>query len=295
MLEFTLDVRSLASLSGAPIWSFTIVLIILLAEFTTIKGANFKRGAYECREVQIIFDLAIGVSIKSDVTQKSSVINEIMERVLNMSISNPKKVSLAIAAAGMMSGVADAARNEGVYNLMAGIRDDDARVRTEAWQSAGKVGAAAVEPLAEAMKDKDLEVARAAKRGLWKIVRHVGRPDATDEKTVVVGKLIELLGDNQPAPVRREVLWMLSEIGNRNAVESIAALLSNRELREDARMVLQRIPGRTALAALNAALKAAPDDFKLNIAQSLRQRGVEVPGLDCKKLIPTKKTNVKPL
>jgi len=212
-----------------------------------------------------------------------------------MSMNNPKKVSLAVAATGIMSGVADAARKKGVYNLMSGIRDDDAKVRTEAWQSAGEVGAAAVKPLARVMTNKDLEVARAAKRGLWKIVRHVGRPGAGNTKREVTDRLVELLGDDQPVPVRREVLWMLSEIGGRRSVKPISALLSNRELREDARMVLQRIPGRTAIAALKAALEAAPDDFKLNIAQSLRQRGVKVPGLDCIKLIPTKKTNVKSL
>ncbi|MHC4583567.1 MAG: HEAT repeat domain-containing protein [Planctomycetota bacterium] len=212
-----------------------------------------------------------------------------------MSISNSKKVSLAVAATGIMSGGADAARNKGVYNLMSGIRDDDAKVRTEAWQSAGQVGAPAVKPLARVMTNKDLEVARAAKRGLWKVVRHAGRPGAGKMKGEVSDRLVELLGDDQPVPVRREVLWMLSEIGNRKSVKSIAALLSDAELREDARMALQRIPTKAALAALRAALINATDDFKLNIAQSLRQRGVEVPGLDCVKLIPTKKTNVKPL
>jgi HEAT repeat protein len=212
-----------------------------------------------------------------------------------MSISNSKKVSLAIAAAGIVPSVADAARNKTVKELMAGIRDDDAEVRTEAWQSAGEVGAPAVKPLARVMTNREPEVARAAKRGLWKIVRHVGRPGAANMKRAVTAKLVELLSDDQPVPVRREVLWMLSEIGNRNAVKPIAALLSDKDLREDARMVLQRIPNKTALAALRAALEAAPDDFKLNIAQSLRQRGVKVPGLDCVKLIPTKETNVKPL
>jgi HEAT repeat protein len=212
-----------------------------------------------------------------------------------MSMNNPKKVSLAIAAAGVLPSVADAARNKGVYNLMSGIRDGDAKVRTEAWQSAGKAGAAAVKPLAIVMADKKLEVARAAKRGLWKIVRHVGRPKAAKEKVAVINRLVELLGNDQPVPVRREVLWMLSEIGNRKSIKPIAALLSDKDLREDARMALQRIPNRTALAALRAGLINAPDDFKLNIAQSLRQRGVTVDGLDCVKLIPTKKTNIKPL
>jgi HEAT repeat protein len=212
-----------------------------------------------------------------------------------MSISNSKKVSLAVAATGIMSGVADAAPNEGVYNLMTGIRDDDAKVRTEAWQGAGQVGASAVKPLAEVMTNKNLEVARAAKRGLWKVVRHVGQPGAARMKREVIDRLVELLGDDQTVPVRREVLWMLSEIGNRKSVKSIAVLLSDAELREDARMALQRIPIKASIAVLRAGLINATDDFKLNIAQSLRQRGVKVPGLDCIKLIPTKKTNVKPL
>ena len=213
-----------------------------------------------------------------------------------MSMNNPKKVPLAVAASADVPKAGVVARSKGgVYNLMSGIRDDDASVRTKAWQSADKVGAPAVKPLARVMTNKDLEVARAAKRGLWKIVRHVGRPKSGNKKRAVIGKLVELLGDDQPVPVRREVLWMLSEIGDRNAIEPMAALLSNEELREDARMALQRIPTKAALAALRAALKAAPDDFKLNIAQSLRQRGAKVRGLDCVKLIPTKKTNVKPL
>ena len=213
-----------------------------------------------------------------------------------MSMNNSKKVSLAAAATGAMAGTAGAARSKkAVSKLIAGIRDDDDKVRAEAWLGAGKVGAAGVKPLAKVMTDKELEVARAAKRGLWKIVRHVGRPGAGNKKRTVVGKLIELLGDEHPVPVRREVLWMLSEIGGRKSIKPIAALLSNGDLREDARMVLQRIPSKGSVAALRAGLKAAPEDFKLNIAQSLRQRGVKVRGHYCVKLVPTKKTNVKPL
>jgi len=211
-----------------------------------------------------------------------------------MSMNNLKKASLAAAATGVLTGTAGAAWKKAVDKLMAGIRDDNDKVRTEAWLSAGKVGAAAVKPLARGMSNKELEVARAAPRGLWKIVRHVGRPGAGNEMRAVVGRLIDLLGDEQPVPVRREVLWMLSEIGNRRSIKPIAALLSNGDLREDARMVLQRIPSKGAVAALRAGLQSCPEDFKLNIAQSLRQRGVKVPGMPCVKLVPTKKTHVRP-
>ena len=212
-----------------------------------------------------------------------------------MSNNKLKKGAFTTAAIGLMAGTAGAARNKAVDELIAKIKDKSDKVRAEAWLGAGEVGAAAVKPLAAVMREEELEVARAAKRGLWKIVRHVGRPRAGGEKRTVTAELIALLSDNQPVSVRREVLWMLSEIGRSKSVEAIATLLSSKELREDARMVLERIPGRKSIAALRAGLKAAPEDFKLNIAQSLRKRGVKVRGYPCVKLVPTKKTSVKPI
>ena len=65
-----------------------------------------------------------------------------------------------------MAQTADTAQGQGVDELIAGIKSDSDKVRTEAWQSAGEVGAPAVKPLAEVMTDDNLEVARAAKRAL---------------------------------------------------------------------------------------------------------------------------------
>jgi len=182
-----------------------------------------------------------------------------------------------------------------VGDLVRQIQSEDPEVRAKAWQHAFIAGPGAVKPLASLMTGTALEVGRAAKRGLWKIVRHAGRPGADPERTHVVGELLGLLGDGRSREVRVEVLWMLSEIGGDKCVGPIAALLSDAELREDARMVLQRIAGAGSLAALKAGLESAPDDFKLNIAQSLRLRGVQVPGPACQKLTPTKKTKVKPV
>jgi len=145
------------------------------------------------------------------------------------------------------------------------------------------------------MADDDMEVARAAKRAIWKIVRHTGRPGANKERRAVETELAELLGDGQPVAVRREVLWMLSEIGARNSIKSIVALLDSKELREDARMALERIPTKRALTVLKNAMKKAPEEFKPNIAQSLRRRGEEVAGYPCQKLVPTKQTDINPL
>ena len=215
--------------------------------------------------------------------------------------------------------------------LLAGINSDDPDQRTQAWLAAGAVGAPAVKPLAALMNDtapeverlaeevrklqadkapkkvvtakqkeleQPLEVGRAAKRAIWKIVRHVGRPGADREKRAVVAELIGLLGPAQPAAVRREAMWMLSEIGGDETVHALRQhpeILDDKELREDARCAVERIPGEAALQALKDALDRAPEDFKINIAQSLRARGVEVPGLPCQKLVPTRKTSAQPV
>ena len=82
----------------------------------------------------------------------------------------------------------------------------------------------------------------------------------------MVGELGGLLADGQSLPVRRDALWMLSEICGDESVGAVAALLNNGELREDARMVLERVPGAKSLAALKAGFASAPTDFKPNIA-----------------------------
>ncbi len=201
----------------------------------------------------------------------------------------------AASAVAAASGRAGAAEKQAVDGLIAKLRDKSDKVRAEGLLSAVEVGAPAVKPLAKVMEDDDIEVVRAGKRALWKIVRNVGRPGAGNEKKAVVAKLVGLLGEKQSALVRREALWMLSEIGGDETVEPVAALLSDEEVREDARMVLQRIPGRQSLEALKDGLKNAPMDFRPNIAQSLRQRGLMVRRPASVKLVPTKKTNVKPL
>jgi len=206
-----------------------------------------------------------------------------------------KKASIAAGALAAASGMAGAAEKEAVDGLIAKLRDKNDNVRANGLLNAVEVGAPAVKPLAKLMEDDDIEVSRAGKRALWKIVRNVGRPGAGDEKKAVVAKLIELLGVEQSALVRREALWMLSEIGGDETVEAVAVLLSDEQVREDARMVLQRIPGRKSLEALKDGLKSAAMDFRPNIAQSLRQRGVMVRRPAPVKLVPTKETNVKPL
>lgn len=199
--------------------------------------------------------------------------------------------------------------------LLTQINSTDSDVRTEAWLRAGEVGVPAIRPLAAilaqngpivdrrakelaqleiqgndeetrqkiAAKQEELrlpmEASRAAKKALKKIIRHSSRPGAVEERGAAVSELFKLLNEQQPLSLRREAIAMLSEIAGDEAVGPLAALLKEPDLREDARRALERIPSGQSLDALQAGLAVVPDDFKINIAQSLRARGVDVPDL----------------
>lgn len=178
-----------------------------------------------------------------------------------------------------------------LQELIEQIKSPDDAVRGAAWQNAGPCGAPAVQPLAEIMADQNLEVARAAKRGLWRIIRHAGRPGAAAEQQAVIKALLPQL-TRPTVPVQREVLWMLSEIGGEESVEPIAALLQDPTLREDARMCLERIPHAAAITALKTALATAAEDFRPNLAHSLRMRGIPVEDYPSQKLVPTRPRTV---
>ena len=184
--------------------------------------------------------------------------------------------------------------------LLAAIKSDDVETRANAVLAAGPIGAKAMEPLAKIVATGDLEVGRAAKRAMWKIVRYAGAPGMMDAKKGVLSELVDLIGAGQPAAVRREAFWMLSEIGSDETIEAIRempGLLDDKEMREHARCCIERIPTDAAVELLQAGLGTVPEDFKLAIAQSLRARGVELSQdtYPCQKLVPTKQTKVQPV
>lgn len=198
---------------------------------------------------------------------------------------------LTTAAAVGIAGKTAAADTAAVSALITKIKSTDDAVRGPAWQGAGPVGAPAVAPLADVMSDPDFEIARSAKRAIEKIVRHAGRPGADAERKAVQAELVKLLKHSN-VNVRRHAVWMLSEIGDDEAVAPMAEMLADREVREDARCALTRIPGPKATSAFKNAMESAPEEFKFALAESLRARGEKVSGYPSKKLAPVKPTSV---
>lgn len=185
-----------------------------------------------------------------------------------------------------------------VEKLLELLKSDNPIVRRDAWLKAGPLGADALAGLADLATKGDLEVSRAANRAMWQIVRYAGAPGRETERQAVVQTLGELVADkNWPVQLRRDMVWMLSEIlADEELDESIALpFLMDAELGEDVRMALQRIAGPKAIAVLKAGLEKAQGDFKAAIACSLRKCHVAFEEPPCPKLIPRKQTQVKPV
>ena len=202
----------------------------------------------------------------------------------------PKTVAAAITIASIAHATG-ADKTSSVDDLLTQLKDD--KTRAQAWDMAATIGAPAVKALAQLLPNPDFELARAAKRALQRIVRHANRPGADKERVAVVKELLPFADKKHPLNARRDVLWMLGEIASDEAISVIANILTEEDLREDARMTLERIPGNASLKALQKGLKSVPEKFKYNMASSLRARGVPVKEYPSQRLVPTKATTVK--
>jgi HEAT repeat protein len=183
---------------------------------------------------------------------------------------------------------------ESVAGLIERIQSKDEAVSTAAWQSAGPYGADAVKPLAALMASTDMEMARRARRALERIVRHASHPGLKGPRKRVEKTMLEVI-PTAPVPVRRALCWLLSEIGSDSMAAGLAPLLTDSDVREDARCALTRLHTPAATKVLRKAFASAPEEFKPALAQSLRELGEKVEGYPSQKLIPVKPTSVKPV
>ncbi len=145
--------------------------------------------------------------------------------------------------------------------------------REEALADAPKLPATSVVPLAQVMGGDDLGAGRAAQEGLRRLA-YASMSNGTHE--AVAAELVKVIGPDHPRAVRSDALMLLGFCGGSSAVAPIAALLEDADIREDARMALERIPDPAATRALKAALKRVPADYRPAIQQSLRHKSMRL-------------------
>jgi HEAT repeat protein len=171
-----------------------------------------------------------------------------------------------------------------VKALLDKVTSDRMEVRAAARSEAASVGAAAVEPLAALIDEtrdgggadrQRREVALTARGALERIVHQAGREGAAEERRTTAAALARALGAARTAREKRELLHLMAFIGGDPEAPAAAKLLGDedRQVREAARLALERIPGEGALAALVAAAKGAADDRRPDLIFSIGKKG----------------------
>lgn len=157
--------------------------------------------------------------------------------------------------------------------LLQNLRSENPDVRFTAWRSAGPAGASAIVPIADLMASTDKGVVRSATEALARVAHHAARPTASkNERRAVTQALLQVATSPRPRMVRSEALNQLGFVADERAVPVLARLLGDIEVREDARMALERIPGTQSLRALEDALRRTPADFQPNLRQAIANR-----------------------
>jgi HEAT repeat protein len=148
-----------------------------------------------------------------------------------------------------------------IQPLIEALADFDKSVREQATLALSRIGKAAIEPLAEAMKEPKWETRYRAVEALGKIA---------DEKAVK--PLIQGLKDNRDH-VRYMAVKGLKELGDSDAIEPLVILLKdeNRYVRMMAVRALGALGGKKVNEALNAALMSEQDGkVKESIIEALK-------------------------
>jgi len=148
-----------------------------------------------------------------------------------------------------------------IQPLIEALADFDKSVREQATLSLSRIGKAAIEPLAEAMKEPKWETRYRAAEALGRIA---------DEKAVK--PLIQGLKDNRDH-VRYMAAKGLRELGDSDALEPMIILLKdeNRYVRMMAVRALGAIGGKKVSEALNSALTAEQDEkVREDIVEALK-------------------------
>lgn len=170
-----------------------------------------------------------------------------------------------------------------VGSLLAHIRYGDTAARSAAVKYAALTGTEALPALGRVYAGSDLAAGKAALEAMKKIAYNAGRPGADAEASAASGHLLALTGSEYPRRVRADALELLGIVGGGNEVSGIAALLDDKDVGEDARMALQRIPGKPAEDALKSAARGASAEKRAAIDLSLRQRKLKRADVGVKK------------
>lgn len=158
-----------------------------------------------------------------------------------------------------------------IKELVQAIASNDGEVRYKAWQGAGAKGAKAILPLTELAGSTDKGVAIAAIGAIEKIVHYAGRPGYRAQAKAVTSELLKAAASSKQKKVRADLIDLAGYIADPSSASALVKMLSDKDVREEARMALERIPGAAVTNAITKAINTYPD-YKSQLQLTLHNR-----------------------
>lgn len=159
-----------------------------------------------------------------------------------------------------------------VGSFLTQINYGDSAARIVAVKRAPLVGTDLILPLGMVYAGSDQASGKAAYEAIKKIVYNAGRPGAVAEAKSAADQLLRLAAPEYPRFVRADALELLGVVASDTETSALGALIDDKDVGEDARMALERIPGKAADDALKAAARTGGKARKDAIDLSLRHR-----------------------
>ncbi len=177
------------------------------------------------------------------------------------------KVSIVVA---LLIGGAAFGQSTHVRELVRQLQSDDESQRVGARQMLSREGLPAAKLLMPALRDDRLNVRWTAFNVLRDIAYELSAPGRDAERRELTNDFAAMLNASESVRTQTQILRLISVCAPDDwDVAPVAALLSNAELREEARGALQLIGSASARGGLAHALQSADDRFRVALLDTL--------------------------
>ncbi|MEP6755358.1 MAG: hypothetical protein ABJA67_07650 [Chthonomonadales bacterium] len=175
------------------------------------------------------------------------------------------------------------AESPAVSSFITQIRHGDAAARATAVNQAKLFGTEALPALGMVFMSNNPNAAMTAGQAIRRISMHAGRPGAKAEMEVACIALFKLAGTGNPRNVRADAIQLLGYIGGVEEAGLLAGMLTDKEVRDDCLMAIERIPGSPVDDLLKKHARGSDPYIGSAINLALRHRHIGIKDVGVKK------------
>jgi HEAT repeat protein len=179
---------------------------------------------------------------------------------------------LAVLSLLLWGCILAAQQPQDLQTVLQQLQSQDNATRLQAIERAPEFGAAIIPHLTSLLTHQDWRIQRAGQIVLENIATRTAKLGAK-EKRDVVNALLALTKPNQPIPVRKAAVNALGICGTDEAVQTLASLLKDEKVRDDALAALKQIGSPAAAKAVADAAATAKGEWQRALLATLGEIG----------------------